>query len=179
MIPEALIDYAIECCELPSCLPEVTAFSKEVYQAVGDLKASRILKESPKFHWARLQTVLDVAVMLDKWEVFDDFARAWKNVHVAPGYTTDGTSGLIPRDLGPKTGRPKRSPITWLVAKCVQELQWELNRTPSRSEIVAKAIPFQVSQNDGQEILDLSATELSRQLKRLGWEKMIPSKRKM
>jgi hypothetical protein len=169
-IDQQLIDDALAESALPKRVRSITPFTVNIFECVLALKNAKELGESPRTSWRELRSVLNSVLELedwreDDWAALDDFCAAWEMVKPDPALVKwPGES--FPHDLSPYVGHPMRSPLTWIVVDCVQQLQRELRRAPFRSEIMKLVSHFYPAGIDD--------AELSKQLKKVGLSNFIP-----
>lgn len=155
--PGEFVDAADEA-GLPKAVRKIRPCTVEIYRIVADLKTLRHRGEPAGKHWSWLRCVLDTAAESDDWSAFDDFAQAWKLAKV--------NHRKLGHEFSKSDHAPVREPAKLAVVNAVTCLQLDLERLPYRKEIL-DFINVELGRG-------MDDTELSRQLKILGWAERIP-----
>ncbi len=169
LIPREAIWQAIDAAEIPA--KKITPTTTSVYQAVGYLKELRQTKDlGPKTEraWVDLVEILGGAITNLDFSAFDEFANAWQKLEVnVETYDPKDGGRLIHKH---QIKNSPRQSVTKAVALAVLYFQGWYERTPTRQEIMS----FMATHEDAEVNRALDDSELCRQLKKLGWQDLIP-----
>lgn len=153
-IPSDELEDAILSAAVPS--KKVGAHTRGIFEAVAKLRAAKERGGDCISAWETLSRQLDAAVAADETSAFDDMVAAW---------TLDGLriTGMIIDGKLVLDGHWDREPIrrrTIETLEAIRDLQYELNRVPSREEL--------------RDQLKCQMSDLNAVLKRLGWLARFP-----
>jgi hypothetical protein len=138
-----------------------------ISEGVKRLRAAIRHKHGEADAWQSLRDTLDKAAAAGEWSAIDDFAALWEGIKIASSrFTLTIGNGEPLTIVQGKSANKPRSPVTLALIKAIENLQAPggLNRAPNRQEILEEMALA------GFQIED---AELCRQLKKLGWQKLI------
>ena len=164
-------DETLDAAESTASTPtkKLNGFTTDVFNAVAHFRAGKTAGLPLNEFWPALRGVLDAAAEAGDWTAFDDLGKALQRVEVETIQVTitehqGGDATVIRTAIGELTN-PPRQPKTITLIHAIRQLQSKAGRAPTRQEIIDKV---SVLDPDG-----MDETELSRQLKNLGWQDLI------
>jgi hypothetical protein len=158
LIPQEDIEAAHWFASLP--VTKVGRFTVRIYKAVAHIEAARQMGRRSSANMRELGAILIEPA--GSPGVLDEIVRAKKILDVIPrDRKRSGIGDLLNAPAAGIRNKSKR-PITLQFVEAVDQLQKELDRRPTRAEIIARI---------GLE--SFSEGECTRQVKRLGWEEVL------
>lgn len=163
-ISDGMICAALKSIHIPA--KKITPTTMAVYTLVKRLKCAEAGKwtdETVTESFDALKEILDASIRAGDFTAFNEFAKFWKEITVKPVFMSKSAPQAIACAVKP--GKPLRE-IASAIVEAVAVFQSHNDRAPTRPEIMEyleKTLPKGIDD-----------TELSRQLKRLGWQELIP-----
>lgn len=154
-IPADLLNETDMAASIP--VKKVGPESSNVYDAVCGIRGAQQLKRKADQPWKKLRDILDRAVESGDFSAFDDFAKAWEKMDVE--------AFLLGEHWVAFPSSKPREPVTRNIVSAVSVLQFFNGRAPTRGEILDKL---------GELGCAIDEAQLSRQLKKMGWQNLIP-----
>jgi hypothetical protein len=156
--------------ELP--LKTVEEYHSELYALVLLLKTGIKNKKAEQtlYAWNTLKGAIESSMKDDSTVIFDVFAEAWLKMELKQGFATHWEASIndVVQDTEPSfVWEPrKKAPITYDIITMIWYYQEQHDRPPTRAEILDMMAQGEFPIDD---------SELCRQLKKLGWQKLIPT----